>query len=200
MKKGRYKRMLFLKKRMLLIASMLLVALVAAACGSSTGSSSSYTSTGNTTASTNSSTSTPASTKSSSSTATIQTAKATINGKSETILTNSKGLTLYYRTSDTASSVCNGACAQVWPPLLSTGAGTPTSATSLPGKFSVNTNANGSQVAYNGHLLYTYASDTAPGQINGQGIQGIWFVVPTSLASGSGSSGNGGGSYKAPGY
>src|SRR5581483_3998729 len=38
----------------------------------------------------------------------IHTAAATIKGTSETILTNAQGMTLYYRTSDTATSVCSG--------------------------------------------------------------------------------------------
>jgi hypothetical protein len=41
--------------------------------------------------------------------------------------------------------------------------------------------ANGSQVAYNGHPLYTYSGDSAPGQANGEGFGNIWFVAPTTL-------------------
>src|SRR5258708_1365214 len=82
----------------------------------------------------------------------IMTATATVNGKSETILTNAQGLTLYYRTSDVPPSVvCSGGCASAWPPLLGSGSSSPTSATSLPGKLSVVTDANGTQVAYNRH-------------------------------------------------
>jgi hypothetical protein len=41
--------------------------------------------------------------------------------------------------------------------------------------------ANGSQVAYNGHLLYHYAADTAVGQTNGQGMGGKWWVASVDL-------------------
>ena len=41
--------------------------------------------------------------------------------------------------------------------------------------------ANGSQVAYNGHLLYRYAADTAVGQANGQGMGGKWWVASVDL-------------------
>src|ERR1700686_4911341 len=51
---------------------------------------------------------------------TIKTATLTVSGKSVTALTNAQGMTLYYRTSDTASSVCSGGCAGAWPPVLST--------------------------------------------------------------------------------
>lgn len=121
----------------------------------------------------------------------IKTASATISGKSVTILTNAQGMTLYYRTSDSGSSVCSGGCASAWPPILATGSATPTSATSLPGQLSVSTNANGKQVEYNGHPLYTYSGDSAPGQTNGQGFGGVWFAVTTDLAPGGGSQNNG---------
>jgi predicted lipoprotein with Yx(FWY)xxD motif len=113
----------------------------------------------------------------SSSSAVIQTATATVKGQSETILTNAQGKTLYYFTADSATqSACSASCAQTWPPLLFTGSGGPTSSTSLSGKLSVQTDANGSQVEYNGHPLYIFSGDTAPGQTNGEGLFGKWFV------------------------
>jgi predicted lipoprotein with Yx(FWY)xxD motif len=112
----------------------------------------------------------------------IKTATVTVNGKAETILTNAAGMTLYYRTSDKPpTTVCSGGCASAWPPLLVTGSSVPSSAASLPGKLSVQTDANGNQVQYNGHPLYTYSGDSAPGQTNGEGVAGIWFVVTSNL-------------------
>jgi predicted lipoprotein with Yx(FWY)xxD motif len=55
-------------------------------------------------------------------------------------------------------------------------------------------NANGEQVAYNGHPLSTYSGDSEPGQTNGQGFGGVWFVVTTDLAPAGGSQNNGYGS------
>lgn len=169
---------------------------VLAACGSSSNSTSTTTtgSGGSTPTATSSSSGggrygypttapTPSATAATGSTgALIHTATATIKGTSETILTNAQGMTLYYRTSDTATSVCSGGCASFWPPLLATGASAPASSASLPGKLSVVSNANGSQVAYNGHPLYTFSGDTKPGQTNGEGLMGVWFVVPTTLS------------------
>jgi predicted lipoprotein with Yx(FWY)xxD motif len=118
----------------------------------------------------------------SSSGALVKTATATVSGKSETILTNAGGMTLYYRTTDQPpTTVCSGGCAGAWPPLLVSGSSTPTSATSLPGKLSTQTDANGRQVEYNGHPLYTFSGDTAPGQTTGEGFGGIWHVVTPSL-------------------
>jgi predicted lipoprotein with Yx(FWY)xxD motif len=120
----------------------------------------------------------------------IKTATATVSGKSVTILTNGQGMTLYYRTSDTSSSVCSGGCASAWPPLLASGSTAPTSSTPLTGTLSVTQNANGSQVEYNGHPLYTFSGDKGPGQMNGEGIASVWFVVTSDLSAGN-SSGNG---------
>jgi predicted lipoprotein with Yx(FWY)xxD motif len=106
----------------------------------------------------------------------VKTATATVSGKSETILTASNGMTLYYRTTDTPpSNVCSGACAQIWHPLLFKG--TPPAVAGLPGKLTTQTTANGSQVEYNGRPLYTYAGDSAPGQTNGEGKGGVWHVA-----------------------
>jgi len=105
-----------------------------------------------------------------------------VSGTSETILTNAQGLTLYYRTSDVPpSTVCSGGCAGAWPPLVVSGSGAPTSATSLSGKLTVVADANGNQVEYNGHPLYTYSADTGPGQTTGEGVGGVWHVCTPSL-------------------
>ncbi len=112
----------------------------------------------------------------------IKTALVPVKGTSTSILTNAQGMTLYYRTTDAPpSTVCSGGCASAWPPLVMSGSSTPPSAASLPGKLTIVTDANGNQVEYNGHPLYTYSGDTAAGQTNGEGIAGIWHVVTLSL-------------------
>ena len=119
----------------------------------------------------------------SNSSAVIQTATVTVKGQSETVLTNAKGLTLYYFTADSATqSAVSGNLAQIWPPLLFKGSGGPTSSTTLTGKLSVQTDINGNQIEYNGHPLYTFSGDNAPGQTNGEGISGMWFVATPNLA------------------
>ena len=60
---------------------------------------------------------TKAATPTTASSFTVQTAQATVIGKTTTILTNAQGLTLYSFIPDTASkTVCTGSCAQTWPP------------------------------------------------------------------------------------
>jgi predicted lipoprotein with Yx(FWY)xxD motif len=164
-------------KRAFLVVIGLVLMMGVSACGSatSTGSTPSAPTTAPTTAPTPTSTTVSA--------FTIQTAQATVNGKAMTILTDAKGLTLYYFTADTASkTACTGACAQTWPPLLFTGTGSPTASTKLPGELEVYKNANGNQVIYNDHPLYTYSGDSAPGQTNGEGFAGKWFVATPDLA------------------
>ena len=157
-------------KRFVPISLVLFVALLVAACGSSA-----------TTPSGGGSGSTPSPASSpTAQAATVMTSTATISGKSVTFLTTSAGLTLYYRTSDTATSVCSGGCASAWPPLLSSG--TPTSSASLPGKLGVISDTNGSQATYNGHPIYTFSGDSGAGQTNGQGVGGVWFVVSVDLS------------------
>jgi predicted lipoprotein with Yx(FWY)xxD motif len=116
---------------------------------------------------------------------TVAEATITVAGTQETILTTLSGMTLYYLTSDVAASPkCAGACLTHWPPLVS--ATTPVGAAGFSGTFTVVVNANGSQVAYNGHLLYQFANDTVSGDAKGEGIQafgGTWHVVTAGLAA-----------------
>jgi len=124
-----------------------------------------------------------AATPSPSGTSLIHTASIQVAGKTETVLKNPKGLTLYYLTADTATSItCTGGCASNWPPLLSP-SGTPTSNPALPGTLSVFNGPNGNQVLYNGHPLYTYIKDGDTGDAYGQGLGGKWFVATPGLAS-----------------
>src|SRR4029077_13344699 len=114
-----------------------------------------------------------------------------------TVLTNAKGFTLYSFAPDTPTkSNCNGACAQNWPPV--TGAVT---AAGVTGTFGTITRADGSvQATFDGHPLYAFAGDTAPGQNKGNGLNvagGLWHEITTSgsAPAGSSSAGSGGGGY-----
>jgi predicted lipoprotein with Yx(FWY)xxD motif len=109
-----------------------------------------------------------------SSSATVRTLQAAVGGKTETILVNSQGLPLYYYVSDTAAkSVVTGGLAALWPPLTSAAP----AATGLTGKLVAVMDIHGDQVAYNGHLLYTFVDDQ-PGQVTGQGVQGFFVATP----------------------
>ena len=169
-----------MKHLRLFLAPIVLVAvLTLAACGSSSNTSSTTTS-GYSAGNANNS-GTPST---SSAGTTLHTASATVGGKTVTLLTNAQGRTLYYFKADTpTTAACSGGCASTWPPYLSSGAGAPTSASALAGKLAVQTTANGQQITYNGHLLYTYSGDSAPGQTNGEGIGNKWFVATNDLTA-----------------
>jgi len=160
--------------------------LLIAACGSSTSS----TGAGSTT----SSAAAPASSAAASSSA-LKTTK--IGGA--TVLTNAKGFTLYSFAPDTpTTSNCNGSCATYWPPVK----GPATAGAGVTGKLGTITRSDGSmQATYNGHPLYTYVADSAPGQAKGNGLNlngGVWHEVTVSGAAAlapSGSAGAGGGGY-----
>ncbi len=121
---------------------------------------------------------------------------ATIGGT--TVLTNAKGFTLYWFVPDTPTkSNCNAGCASFWPPVK----GPATAGSGVTGKLSTITRDDGStQASYDGHPLYTYVADTAPGQAKGNGINisgGVWHEMTASgaTAAASTSSSGGGGGY-----
>jgi predicted lipoprotein with Yx(FWY)xxD motif len=123
----------------------------------------------------------------------VRTASVLVNGRSESVLTNSAGRTLYYNTQDSASKVtCTGGCASIWPALTS-GAGSVSAPSSVGGNFTFYSGPNGRQVEYNGHPLYTYSGDTGPHQSKGEGVGGIWYVATPGLTAASGSSSSSGG-------
>ena len=98
-----------------------------------------------------------------------------------TVLTNAKGFTLYSFAPDTpTASKCYGSCAVYWPPVTGTAAASP----GVPGRIGTIKRTDGSeQLTYNGHPLYTYIADTAPGQARGNNINlngGVWHDVPAS--------------------
>src|SRR6202041_1689221 len=98
-----------------------------------------------------------------------------------TVLADANGRTLYWFAPDTAArSACYGSCAAYWPPVK----GPATAGPGVTGTLSVLTRSDGSvQAAYDGHPLYTYVGDNAPGQANGNGLNlngGLWREVTAS--------------------
>ena len=104
---------------------------------------------------------------------------ATIGGV--TVLTSEKGHTLYWFAPDSpTSSHCYSTCAAYWPPVI----GSPAPSDGIPGNFATIKRSNGAnQVTYNGHPLYTYVGDSAPGQATGNDINlngGFWYEMAKS--------------------
>ena len=96
------------------------------------------------------------------------------------ILVDGDGMTLYLFESDTGdTSTCSGDCAATWPPLI---ADAPTAGEGVDeALLGTTTRDDGEvQVTYDGHPLYGFASDQAPGDTEGQGVGEVWFVVDAS--------------------
>src|SRR5215204_5123238 len=96
-------------------------------------------------------------------------------------LVDDKGMTLYLFTKDTPNtSNCYEKCATAWPPLLTTG--NPVGGEGVDASMlGTTTRTDGTmQVTYNGWPLYYYEKDKAPGDVVGQDVGGVWFVVSAS--------------------
>jgi predicted lipoprotein with Yx(FWY)xxD motif len=144
-------------------ASIGVIALVVAGCGSSGGSNS-----------------TPAAATPSGSGPTV-TATSTSLGK---VVTDSRGRTLYLFAKDSGGkSMCAGACSTNWPPYTASSKPAAGSGVSA-GAISLVKRADGAkQVTLAGHPLYYFEGDQAAGQLNGQGVNEFgakWFAVAPS--------------------
>ena len=98
------------------------------------------------------------------------------------IVVADKGLSVYYFTKDTkdsGTSACTGDCLVAWPPVTTTAA-TPT-VEGVTGKVGTIQTADGKmQITVNGMPIYYYAKDQAAGDITGQGVGGVWYLVAPS--------------------
>lgn len=178
-------------RRMVSIVGAVGLILLAAACSSSTPTASSAGSAASASTATAASTSTAGSATSApapSATASAAAAAAAVELKTEstklgTVLVDKKGKTIYWFAKDTSTtSACTGACATAWPPVI----GMPQAAagSTLTGKFGTIRRSDGTvQATYEGHPLYTFEGDTAPGQTNGNGVIAFgaaWSVITIS--------------------
>lgn len=90
-----------------------------------------------------------------------------------TILTDSKGMTLYYFDPDPAGkSVCNGKCAKAWPPVMAQGNA------ASDGDFTIVVRDDGSkQWAHLGKPLYAWIKDKKPGDTTGHRVGDKWTAA-----------------------
>lgn len=91
------------------------------------------------------------------------------------VLVGTNGMTLYTFDKDAAGSgksVCNGPCAQNWPPLV---AAAHSAASSDWVVIARDDGTN--QWAYKGKPVYFWAKDKKPGDRTGDGVNGTWRVA-----------------------
>jgi len=113
------------------------------------------------------------------------TGEATINmadvGTFGSALVNGDGMSLYVFSLDTGgTSACNDDCAAEWVPVASQGSPTAGDGVDATLLGTITRDDGSMQVTYNGHPLYTFVDDTAPGDANGQGMDdfdGIWNLI-----------------------
>jgi len=105
-----------------------------------------------------------------------------------TVLVNARGYALYMFEPDQRRQVtCTGQCAQDWPPVMLPSGTVPAAGPGIKASLlgSDPDPGGGRVVTYHGWPLYTYESDTHPGQAAGQGIAsdgGDWYVLRPSGA------------------
>lgn len=152
------------RTKVVLAGAGVVLALAAAGCGDDddNGSSASATTT----------TAAPASSTTTGAPSTVSLADAPGVGQH---LVGPDGRTLYLFEKDQGTTTaCTGGCVPNWPALTATG---PTAGAGVDGsKLSTANGEQPNQVVYNGHLLYYFAGDTAPGQVNGSKIPS-WYPV-----------------------
>jgi len=110
------------------------------------------------------------------------------------VVVDGQGMTVYYYTPDTkgsGKSACTGECLAAWPPVHA-GSGTPKVDGVTAEVGTITGNDGEPQVTLDGRPVYLYAGDGAPGDVAGQGLQDIWWVVApdgseiTTMPTGSG--------------
>ena len=94
------------------------------------------------------------------------------------ILVDGAGMSLYLFTKDKPGVTnCYGKCEIAWPPLLTIGQPT-LGANVSAGAISTTVRKDGSvQLTYNSWPLYYYFKDKAPGDVTGQAVGNVWWVV-----------------------
>jgi predicted lipoprotein with Yx(FWY)xxD motif len=108
------------------------------------------------------------------------TVRAAHSSKYGSLLVNAAGMTLYHYSPDKHGTVkCTGACAKFWPPLVVPRGVKPKAGAGVSAaKLSTVKRPDGTtQVTYAGFPLYRYSGDTKPGDVKGQGVQGVWHAV-----------------------
>ncbi len=104
---------------------------------------------------------------------------ATADSDLGTIVVDGDGMTVYVFDEDTpgsGKSSCTGGCLEAWPPVVPQ-SDSPV-ADGVTGDVGTITRDDGTaQLTLDGSPLYYWQGDVAPGDVTGQGVQGVWWVV-----------------------
>jgi predicted lipoprotein with Yx(FWY)xxD motif len=104
---------------------------------------------------------------------------ATADSALGTIVVDSKGMTVYMFDKDTqgsGESSCTGGCLEAWPPVVAE-SDSP-AVDGVTGDVATITRDDGTvQVTLDGWPLYYWQGDAAAGDVAGQGVQDVWWVL-----------------------
>jgi len=168
-----------MKKHLTIGLSAFALAALLSGCGGTSGTATSPTTAAAPTSAAGSSTSGTAST---SAPAAAAADLKVADSKAGQIVVDGKGMSVYYYTKDvkdSGTSTCTGGCLDAWPPVLAT-ADTPT-VDGVTGTVGTIATPDGKkQLTINGMPVYLYAKDLAAGDVTGQGVGGVWYLVAPS--------------------
>lgn len=99
----------------------------------------------------------------------------TYQGEKVELLTNTKGMSLYTFDPDGSNeSNCYDSCAKAWPPILVS----QDVVNRLEGDFHFAKRKDGTlQLTFDNHPLYLYVGDKKAGDMNGDGLGGVWHAA-----------------------
>lgn len=95
------------------------------------------------------------------------------------IVVDAKGMSVYFFTKDvkdSGTSTCTGGCIAAWPPVT-TASDSPAIEGITATVGTIPTPDGKKQVTINGLPVYYYAKDKAAGDITGQGVGNVWYLV-----------------------
>ncbi|WP_231915955.1 COG4315 family predicted lipoprotein [Microbacterium karelineae] len=97
------------------------------------------------------------------------------------IVVDGEGLTVYMFDQDvqgSGESTCEGDCLDNWPPVTTDADATDVDVAGVTGEVGTITGTDGStQLTLDGWPLYYFAGDAAPGDVTGQAVGEIWWVM-----------------------
>lgn len=100
------------------------------------------------------------------------------NEKVGKYLADSKGMALYYFTKDESEkSNCSGECLKNWPPFTAEEFEIPSGFDKADFGTIIRKDTKEEQVTYKGYPLYYFVNDKAKGDVNGQGVKDVWYIV-----------------------